>query len=69
MTAGPGDWMDCRFPKITQDGKDGDRESGYIATNEWKEYSLDILIPDGVHAFYFWYVGRSQASLASFTLE
>lgn len=30
-TAGPGDWMDCRFPKITQDGKDGDEETGYIA--------------------------------------
>ena len=30
-TGGPGDWMDCRFPKITQDGKDGDEEIGYIA--------------------------------------
>ncbi|WP_141502975.1 family 43 glycosylhydrolase [Paenibacillus luteus] len=28
---GPGDWMDCRFPKITQEGKDGDEEIGYIA--------------------------------------
>jgi arabinoxylan arabinofuranohydrolase len=122
MTAGPGDWMDCRFPKITQDGKDGDEETGYIAnmrdgatagfkyfdckgvkritikvrggagvdaafeimtkwngtpicsisivkTNEWKEYCSSILIPDGVHALYFKYVGRSQASFASFTLE
>jgi arabinoxylan arabinofuranohydrolase len=24
-------WMDDRFPKITQDGKDGDEETGYIA--------------------------------------
>jgi hypothetical protein len=24
-------WMDGRFPKITQDGKDGDEEEGYIA--------------------------------------
>lgn len=24
-------WMDTQFPKITQDGKDGDREIGYIA--------------------------------------
>ncbi len=24
-------WMDCRFPKITQDGRDGDEETGYIA--------------------------------------
>jgi len=24
-------WIDGRFPKITQDGKDGDEESGYIA--------------------------------------
>ncbi len=23
-------WMDSRFPKITQDGKDGDEEAGYI---------------------------------------
>jgi hypothetical protein len=26
-----GAWMDSRFPKITQDGKDGDEEIGYIA--------------------------------------
>ena len=26
-----GAWMDGRFPKITQDGKDGDEEPGYIA--------------------------------------
>lgn len=26
-----GAWMDGRFPKITQDGKDGDEETGYIA--------------------------------------
>jgi hypothetical protein len=26
-----GAWMDNRFPKITQDGKDGDEENGYIA--------------------------------------
>ena len=26
-----GAWMDWRFPKITQDGKDGDEEIGYIA--------------------------------------
>jgi arabinoxylan arabinofuranohydrolase len=24
-------WMDNRYPKITQDGKDGDEEPGYIA--------------------------------------
>ena len=30
-TGGPGLFMDCRFPKITQDGKDGDEETGYIA--------------------------------------
>jgi hypothetical protein len=38
-------------------------------SNDWIEYSSDILIPDGVHALYFRYVGESQASLASFTLE
>lgn len=26
-----GAWMDSRFPKITQDGRDGDEEVGYIA--------------------------------------
>src|SRR5690606_18292556 len=26
-----GAWMDGRFPKITQEGKDGDEEPGYIA--------------------------------------
>ncbi len=30
-TAAEGLWMDSRFPKITQDGKDGDEETGYIA--------------------------------------
>lgn len=30
-TGGEGVWMDSRFPKITQDGKDGDEETGYIA--------------------------------------
>jgi hypothetical protein len=30
-TGAPGAWMDSRFPKITQDGKDGDEEIGYIA--------------------------------------
>ncbi|MEK0313267.1 family 43 glycosylhydrolase [Cohnella sp. 56] len=30
-TGAPGEWMDSRFPKITQDGRDGDEEPGYIA--------------------------------------
>ncbi|WP_178021587.1 family 43 glycosylhydrolase [uncultured Paenibacillus sp.] len=28
---GSGAWMDSRFPKITQEGRDGDEEIGYIA--------------------------------------
>lgn len=28
---GGGAWLDSRFPKITQDGRDGDEEVGYIA--------------------------------------
>lgn len=28
---GPGEWMDCRFPKITQDQPDGVEGMGYIA--------------------------------------
>lgn len=32
FTASPdGDWMDCRFPKITQEGGDNDKDAGYIA--------------------------------------
>ncbi|WP_145414227.1 family 43 glycosylhydrolase [Paenibacillus xylanexedens] len=27
---GAGAWLDSRFPKITQDGRDGDEETGYI---------------------------------------
>ena len=108
------------FPKITQDGRDGDEEIGYIAnmkdsatagfkyfdcqnirkvkikvrgycrgafevktswngtalcripvdfTNVWKEYSSDIVIPDGIQALYFTYTGNGGASLASFVLE
>lgn len=30
-TGMPGEWMDTRFPKITQDGRDGEEETGYIA--------------------------------------
>ncbi|QTH41546.1 family 43 glycosylhydrolase [Cohnella sp. LGH] len=119
-TGSPGEWMDSRFPKITQDGRDGDEELGYIAnmrdsatagfkyfrcsgirkvkiktrgycrgafeiriswngpvlgripvvfTNVWKEYSADLVIPDGVQALYFTYTGEGGASLASFALE
>ncbi len=31
FTGSPGEWMDGRFPKITQEGRDGDEEPGYIA--------------------------------------
>lgn len=119
-SAAPGEWMDARFPKITQDGKDGDEEEGYIAnmktgatagfkyfdckgihritirtrgfatgkyyvktawdgerlgsididiSDEWKAWSADISIPDGVHALYFEYEGMGNPSLASFELE
>lgn len=30
-TALPDEWMDCRFPKITQDVADGIKENGYVA--------------------------------------
>lgn len=30
-TGEPGEFMDCRFPRITQDGRDGDQEPGYVA--------------------------------------
>ncbi len=113
-------WMNNQFPKITQDGKDGDEEIGYIAnmkssatagfkyfdckgirrikikargyavgdfevktswngpahgkisvaySNAWKEYSSDIIIPDGVQALYFTFTGQGSVQLASFILE
>jgi arabinoxylan arabinofuranohydrolase len=31
LYTGPGAYMDNRFPKITQDGRDGDEEPGYVA--------------------------------------
>jgi arabinoxylan arabinofuranohydrolase len=113
-------WMDSQFPKITQDGKDGDHEEGYIMnmTNSatvgfkyftfkdihhisikvrgyckgafqvktswdgeilgeipvdfstvWTEYSENIILPNGVHALYFTYVGSGRASFQSFSLE
>jgi len=116
----PGEWADCRFPKITQEGRDGDEEPGYIAnmklgaiagfkyftckgvkkisirtrggyggafelmttwngpslgsipvtaTNEWKEHSANISIPDGIHALYFKYTGWGSVSFASFSLD
>jgi len=119
-TGAPGEWMDCRFPKVTQDGRDGDENPGYVAnlrdgatagfkyfdcqgircvsirvrgyckgamevrtrwdgpslgsipvdfTNEWKTYSADIAIPDGVNALYFTYNGHGGANLASFALQ
>ena len=118
-TAGPGDWMDCRFPKLTQDGSDGEECESYIAnmrdgavagfkyfdckginkmsvtcrggggsflvktswdgetvgeiaihgSNEWKTYSEQISLPDGVNAIYFEYKGYGNASLLSFVLE
>ena len=50
----PGEWMDCRFPKITQDGRDGDEETGYIAN-----------MRDGAHAGfkYFACKGISRVSI------
>ncbi|NLO63171.1 MAG: alpha-N-arabinofuranosidase, partial [Clostridiaceae bacterium] len=29
-TGDPGSWLDSRFPKITQEGRDGDANAGYI---------------------------------------
>lgn len=118
-TAPPGEWMDARFPKITQDGKDGDCEEGYIAnmktgsmagfkyfkcravqririrtrgfakgnfyvktawdgkrlgkiaidiSDEWREWSGDVFIPDGICALYFEYEGMGNPSFASFEI-
>lgn len=120
LTVGcPGEWMDCRFPKITQDQPDGAEGSAYIANmvtgavagfkyfdcqgvkkiavttrgdasgcfwvrtawngenvgkieigrnNEWKTYTADIAVPDGVQALYFEYEGWGRMSLHSIEL-
>lgn len=121
MSGGMGRWMPPEFPRITQEGKDGDENPGYIdnmadgtvagfkyfacegitrvtvrvrgwnhggrmqllihrdgdpigeipveKSNEWKEYSAQIRIPDGVRALYFRFSGYGVISLAGFTLE
>ena len=53
-TGAPGEWMDCRFPKVTQDGKDGDEEVGYVAN-----------LRDGAHAGfkYFDFKGVTSESI------
>ncbi|NLI61115.1 MAG: alpha-N-arabinofuranosidase, partial [Clostridiales bacterium] len=38
-------------------------------SNQWKEYTADIAIPDGVQALYFTYKGDGSAALKSFTLS
>lgn len=120
MTVGaPGEWMDCRFPKITQDEPDGMEGMGYITNmcpgatagfkyfdcqnikriavrtrggamgrflvktswdgepvgsielgrnNEWKTYTADVAVPDGVQALYFEFEGWGRLSFASFEL-
>ncbi|HBA48204.1 MAG TPA: alpha-N-arabinofuranosidase [Lachnospiraceae bacterium] len=120
LTVGaPGEWMDCRFPKITQDQPDGAEGEAYIANmcpgavagfkyfecrgvkriavrtrggargrflvrtawdgevigsielgwnNEWKIYSAEVAVPDGVHALYFEFEGYGRLSFAGFEL-
>ena len=120
LTVGsPGEWMDCRFPKITQDQPDGMEGTAYIANmvtgavagfkyfdckgvkkvavttrgdasgrfwvrtewngenlgkieigrnNEWKTYTADIEIPDGVQALYLEFEGWGRMSLHSIEL-
>jgi len=40
-----------------------------VSSNIWKNYSADIPVPDGIHAFYFIYRGTGSATLGSITLE
>lgn len=54
--------------KTAWDGPDLGRISVDF-TNEWTEYSADIVIPDGKQALYITYVGMGNASLAAFTLN
>ncbi|MBN1775973.1 MAG: family 43 glycosylhydrolase [Clostridiales bacterium] len=119
-TGDPGSWLDSRFPKITQEGRDGDELPGYIdnmrdgatagfkyfdcsdvrrisvtvrgnwggvfevrtswdggklgeiplgSNTEWKIYTADISVPDGVRALYFCYRGGSAVAFKGFILE
>lgn len=38
-------------------------------SNEWREYTAGIVLPDGVHALYFMLTGYGIISFASFSLE
>lgn len=118
-TGEPCSWLDSRFPKITQEGSDGDELKGYIdnirdgttagfkyfdcrdvrkisvtvrgnwggaieirtlwnkeklgeiplgSNTEWKSYSANIRLPDGVNALYLCYRGESVLALKSFSL-
>jgi hypothetical protein len=108
------------MPFITQDGKDGEQETGFItnildncgvgfkyfdckgitavkvkirgycrgyfevktkwdgeslgkieivSSNIWKEFSLPVKIPDGIHALYFIYRGGGNVTFGAFSLE
>lgn len=49
-TGSHGAWMDGRFPKITQDGKDGDEEVGYIANmQDSATAGFKYFLCEGVH--------------------
>lgn len=49
-TGSYGAWMDGRFPKITQDGKDGDEEVGYIANmQDSATAGFKYFLCEGVH--------------------
>ncbi len=49
-------WLSSEFPKITQDGGDGD------------ENEFDVNIPDGVYPLYFTYRGPGQIHFKYFEL-
>ena len=38
-------------------------------SNVWETYTMPLIIPDGVYAFYLTYRGQGNASLKSFTLH
>jgi hypothetical protein len=111
---------DPLLPFVTQEGKDGDEETGFVAninnkygigfkyfeckgitkvsiktqgynngvfevrtswnglplglikvefSNVWKEFSSEIVIPDGIQPLYFVFKGKGPATLKSFTLS
>ena len=58
-----GFWMDARFPKITQDGRDGDEETGFIANmTDGANAGFKYFDCKGIHQVSIWTRGYCSGS-------